>query len=198
LFDLPLKDAVSRVRKVQQELAALAKRDNPTPLANEASMVLMRANGMIGLSATDHPERIQQVILDAKSLAELLQIKDEHEAVEQVASALNVETIDFDREMLLAVSAGPVRGRDSLLYLHVTGFSAKNNELHVQRQTKRRPERAEDPLVHPVRLVLADKFAGKVPHLLRSFGGWLTHSLFPNRRVPISREPSNPGSGSGS
>ena len=64
--------------------------------------------------------------------------------------------------MLLAISAGPVRGRDSLLFLHVTGFSAKNNELHVQWQAKRKLECAEDPLAHPVRSVLADKLEGKV------------------------------------
>jgi hypothetical protein len=167
-FDLPLKEAVSRVRTVQQELAALAKRDNPTPTANNASMVLMRARGMIDLSAADHPIPVQQVILDAKGLADLLQVKDEQAAVEQAASALNVETIDFAREMVVAVSAGPVRGRDSLLHLTVTDFSAKNDELHVEWQAMRvkgrpgRPESADEPLVHPVRIVLADKFEGEV------------------------------------
>jgi hypothetical protein len=161
-FDLPLKDAILRVTKVQQELEAQANRDRPTPIANKASMVLPLARGTVVLSAADHPKPVQQVLLDAKSLADVLQVSDEQEAVERVASALNVQTIDFDRAMLLAVSAGPVRGRDSLLYLSVTDLSAKNNELHVQWLIKRRPENAEAPLVHPVRFVLAGKFTGKV------------------------------------
>lgn len=158
----PLKHAIERIGEVQKEIAEKNPATVSPSVAKTADRVLLRAHGLVDVSAEDHPERIQQVIRDVKSLADLLGVKDEDAAIDQVAEALNIVTIDFGRQMLVAVSAGPLHGRESLQYLNASSFSAVDNEVHVKWSIQRRMGRAKDPLVHPARFLLTTKFNGKV------------------------------------
>ena len=130
-------------------------------LAEEQPVVLARAE--LPLSPEAHPKSVQVVIRDGKILAQLLDCEDEQAAVALTAAALGVETVNFKQEMLIAVSAGPVRGR--LLKLDVSRLSVAKEEMRVEWEIQRMMERAADPVRHPVRLVLVKRFPGNVVFL---------------------------------
>jgi hypothetical protein len=103
------------------------------------------------------------VVREEKGLATLLGSEDNAKAVAQAAAAFGVKTIDFEKEMIVAVSAGPVRER--LLKLDVSRLSVVDGSMQVEWAITRMMGRAADPLRHPVRLVLVKRFPGEVVFL---------------------------------
>lgn len=118
------------------------------------------AEAVVELSPSKHPGRVQQVVRDAETLAKLLGVKDRKQAILHAETALLVKAVDFDRHMIVAVSAGPVHGK--LLRLDVTRLEMKKDELRVHWLIQRMLEKITDPLVHPARIVLVEKFEGDV------------------------------------
>ena len=129
----------------------------------EAEQSAVLARGELQLSAAAHPKGVQLVIRDEKSLAELLDTEDGQKAVAQAAAALGVKTVNFEQEMLIAVSAGPVRG--PLLRLYVSRLPVAKDQMRVEWAITRMMEHAAAPLRHPVRLVLVKTFSGEVVFL---------------------------------
>ena len=73
---------------------------------------------------------------------------------------LKVDRIDFDKQMLLAVSGGPLHGdRQTIEVLHL---NLKDHALKVQWRVATRLTTTTDPLFHPVCLVLLERFDGKL------------------------------------
>ncbi len=138
-----------------------AANEQNNPRGSDAVRVHFR--GKISVSPEEYPNRIQQVIRNELGLAKLLKEKDAKQAIARATKALDVKMIDFDRQMVIAVSAGPIRPRGGWpLRLDVTTLQERNGELHVQWAITRMLEHVDDPLVHPVRLILAKKYPGKV------------------------------------
>jgi hypothetical protein len=143
------------------ELAAVAPIERKA-LA-EAGSAEVLARGEVQLSPAAFPEGVRLVVREEKGLATLLGSEDNAKAVAQAAAAFGVRTIDFEKEMIVAVSAGPVRER--LLKLDVSRLSVVDGSMQVEWAITRMMGRAADPLRHPVRLVLVKRFPGEVVFL---------------------------------
>lgn len=136
-------------------LAALAA---PAPDEKTADKeVNVIARGEIQLSPDAFPKGIQEAVGDGEALAKLLQMDGAEKARARAADALHVKGIDFDKQTLLVVSCGPIRG---LLRQDVTGLSVEKGQLTVRWAVT--TTLIVEPPVHVARLVLVDKFNGKV------------------------------------
>ena len=88
--------------------AGVAGQSDPSTLDHwNAAVLKLLGQATIEVDPNLETEPVQRVLRTAVELPKLLGVKDEAAAVKQAATLLKVESIDFDRQMLIAVSHGP-------------------------------------------------------------------------------------------
>ena len=99
--------AVLTSGEIQLTMAAAAAAPEDDPTAQLPTDVKLLGQATIEVDPNLETEPVQRVLRTAVELPKLLGVKDEAAAVKQAATLLKVESIDFDRQMLIAVSHGP-------------------------------------------------------------------------------------------
>lgn len=85
------------------------------------------------------------------------------ENADRYAKALKVETIDFEKQMIIGVSAGVQSGPGVRVELVRVDKDAKTNRLTVHwKLTDPKQVKADNALAHPAAVALVEQFPGKV------------------------------------